>query len=181
MKTIIRVLSLALAVFLFASTACADTSREAIELGIWPADFVRSNDALNHMTFYPGDETYLSYWQDCATPGTVEKLEYDTWYYAFDAKNGDALSHETPVTKSCYVYLPYGYDPAEKYDILYLLHGAGGDETSWFATVDNHNMAEVGQGTAVHILDKNLLTQVMENDIIPAGTVYSAAEKEVTA
>ena len=29
--------------------------------------------------------------------------------------------------------------------------------------------------------DKNLLTQVMENDIIPAGTVYSAAEKEVTA
>lgn len=31
------------------------------------------------------------------------------------------------------------------------------------------------------ILDKNLLTQVMENDIIPAGTVYSAAEKEVTA
>lgn len=173
MKTIIRILSLALAVLLFASTACADTSKEAIEFGIWSEDFVRSNDTLNHMTFYPSDETYLSYWQDCATPGTVEKLEYDTYYYAFDAKNGDALSHETPVTKSCYVYLPYGYDPAEKYDILYLLHGAGGDETSWFATVDNHNMTEVGQGTAVHILDNLIAKGEARPCIVVTPTFYT--------
>ncbi len=160
-------------ILLTSCAALADTSREAIESGIWTEDFVRENESLNHMTFYPTDEKYLSYWAECATPGTIEKVEYDTWFYALDAKNGDALSHTTPVTKVCYVYLPYGYDPAQKYDILYILHGSGGDETSWFATVDNHNMTEVGQGTAVRLLDNLIANGEAKPCIVVTPTFYT--------
>ena len=36
--------------------------------------------------------------------------------------------------KGAWVYLPYGYDPSKKYDILYLLHGGGVTEDWWFKT-----------------------------------------------
>ena len=171
-KCLISVI-LTVVLLLSACAAFADTSKEAIESGVWTEDFTRENEYLNHMTFYPTDEKYLSYWQECAAPGTVEKLEYDTWFYALDAKNGDALSHTTPVTKVCYVYLPYGYDPAQKYDILYLMHGGGGDETNWFATIDNHNNAEVGQGTAVHLLDNLIANGEAKPCIVVTPTFYT--------
>lgn len=39
-----------------------------------------------------------------------------------------------PISKSCYVYLPAGYDESDKnkrYDVLYLLHGVGGSRYEW--------------------------------------------------
>lgn len=54
--------------------------------------------------------------------GTVEPVEYTTRAYATD---------EREVTKSAYVYLPYGYDESQRYDILYLMHGTGDDEAYW--------------------------------------------------
>ena len=174
MKMLRRFLILVLALLTVTSAALADTSKEAIESGVWESDFTRANDNLNHMTFYPTDETYLSYWQECATPGTVEKLEYDTWFYALDAKeNGDPLAHTMAVTKVAYVYLPYGYDESKDYNILYLMHGGGGDETSWFATVDNHTMTEVGQGTAVHLLDNLIANGKIEPCIVVTPTFYT--------
>jgi len=43
------------------------------------------------------------------------------------------VSGET-ITKSCSVYLPPGYDDADpdtRYDVVYLLHGVGGDQYEW--------------------------------------------------
>ena len=54
--------------------------------------------------------------------GTVELISYQTKDYY---RSGEEI------TKTAYVYLPYGYDETKQYDVLYLLHSAGGDETEW--------------------------------------------------
>lgn len=46
---------------------------------------------------------------------------------------GDGAGDGKTFTKTCNVYLPYGYSASgnKPFDILYLQHGAGGDESSW--------------------------------------------------
>lgn len=56
--------------------------------------------------------------------GRIEPFEYD--------------SQVTGTRRKANVYLPPGYSRDQKYPVLYLLHGIGGDETEWirFATPD---------------------------------------------
>lgn len=64
------------------------------------------------------------YYQETAQGGTLETFSYE---FAAGSKN---------VT----VYLPYGYDEADsetKYDILYLMHGAGGNETTYLGSSEH--------------------------------------------
>lgn len=64
-----------------------------------------------HMTT-PVPDSYLS---AATEQGTIEEFWYDSHDYT---------SASLPATrKPAYVYLPYGYDPAKQYDIIYLLHG----------------------------------------------------------
>lgn len=54
--------------------------------------------------------------------GTVEEITYTTRdYYG----TGEEM------TKPAYVYLPYGYDAEKQYNVLFLMHSGGGDETEW--------------------------------------------------
>lgn len=62
---------------------------------------------------------------ECAEPGTVEELFYDTKAYGTDGRD---------VQKSALVYLPYGYDESKPYNILYLMHGTGDDQYYWLRT-----------------------------------------------
>jgi enterochelin esterase-like enzyme len=46
----------------------------------------------------------------------------------------EAFAYDSAVTgtrRQAKVYLPPGYSPAQKYPVLYLLHGIGGDENEW--------------------------------------------------
>ena len=54
--------------------------------------------------------------------GTIEKITYPTRDYFGDGGE---------ITKSANVYLPYGYSADRKYNVLYLMHGIGGDENEW--------------------------------------------------
>lgn len=54
--------------------------------------------------------------------GTVNQIEYQTYDYFGDG---------APITKKANIYLPYGYDESKKYNVLYLMHGIGGDENEW--------------------------------------------------
>lgn len=54
--------------------------------------------------------------------GTVEKISYMAKDYI-----GDGEDYE----KNAYVYLPAGYDESKKYNVLYLMHGIGGNEKEW--------------------------------------------------
>ena len=64
------------------------------------------------------------YFDPCEERGTIEVLSYVTPYYP-DEKRG-------PMEKELMVYVPYGYDESQKYNVLILMHGAGGDMGSWF-------------------------------------------------
>ena len=54
--------------------------------------------------------------------GTIERITYTAHDYAGD-------EHE--ITKEANVYLPAGYSEDKKYNVLYLLHGIGGNEDEW--------------------------------------------------
>lgn len=54
--------------------------------------------------------------------GTINQIYYDTYDYFGD---------NAPIKKPAYVYLPYGYDETCEYDVLYLMHGIGGNEKEW--------------------------------------------------
>ena len=69
-----------------------------------------------------------SYFDPSNEPGTLERFYYDTNTYDDEARD---------MEKFAIVYLPYGYDPDDaetRYNVLYLMHGASGSESSYFGT-----------------------------------------------
>ncbi len=68
-------------------------------------------------------EKYLQY--QLKEPGTIEQISYTTYDYFGDGAE---------ITKVANVYLPYGYSTEKKYNVLYLMHGIGGDENEWGMT-----------------------------------------------
>lgn len=54
--------------------------------------------------------------------GTIEQISYTTRDYFGDGQE---------ITKYANVYLPYGYSKDKQYNVLYLMHGIGGDENEW--------------------------------------------------
>lgn len=80
-----------------------------------------TDEAANEKQFRPVPGEYR---QLCSKPGSIERIEY----YADNLDGGKDL-------KRLNVYLPYGYDPADKdrkYNVLYLMHGGGENENLLF-------------------------------------------------
>jgi len=76
-----------------------------------------TEEAANEKYFKPLPEEYL---MESDKPGTIETLTYTT------PNLNQGLD-----TKKLHVYLPYGYDAADKtrkYNVLYLMHGGGENE-----------------------------------------------------
>jgi len=90
-------------------------------------DGVSVNDPNN--VFMQRDGTrYLSVF---LIPGELT----ENYYEANQRGNLNQVWYESPtleITRRLFVYTPYGYaDSKKKYPVLYLLHGAGGDEDAW--------------------------------------------------
>lgn len=70
--------------------------------------------------------------------GEVVRLFYTAHDYAL----GTSASEE----KYCNVYLPYGYDEGERYNVLYLLHGTDAQtvvhQDTWFYTIGAKNILD---------------------------------------
>ncbi|MBR3017897.1 MAG: hypothetical protein IKH57_12625 [Clostridia bacterium] len=98
---------------LFASWQ-AFTSKSEIE------EAIRSERSEAYEDTLPSDYT-----RACANGGTIEKFTYE----AHDVFNDGAVYEKT-----AFVYLPYGYDAAQTYDLLILCHGIGGNEYEWGMT-----------------------------------------------
>ena len=85
-------------------------------------------------------------------PGTVTRLDYDSKDYVRDG---------APITKTAYVYTPYGYDESDeetRYNIVYLMHGWGGHAGEYFEYTST----------------KNMLDHLIENGDIPPVIIVSA-------
>lgn len=95
----------------------------------------------------------------------------ENYYEANKRGNLNEVWYDSPtlgMTRRLFVYTPHGYDDSkEKYPVLYLLHGAGGDEDAWST-----------MGRACQILD-NLIEKGLAKPMIcvmPNGnpTQYAA-------
>lgn len=74
------------------------------------------------------EEIPAAYLEPAAQQGTLEKLEYSTW---------DSFTYEDyaqSLTKTAWVYLPYGYTEEKEYNIFYLSHGGWSNETTLLGT-----------------------------------------------
>lgn len=128
-----KLLSILLVLVLLASAlaAVAEEKRQA------PEDKKTITTELNESAtsvFHMYDGKF--YDEPSTQPGTVERLDYTTSVY------GDTLNQWANV------YLPYGYDATNQYNIIYFTHGANEMQDSFIGDekVKNaiDNMIEVG-------------------------------------
>lgn len=85
-------------------------------------------------------------------PGTVTGVDYDSKDYVRDG---------AAITKTAYVYTPYGYDENDeetRYNIIYLMHGWGGHAGEYFEYTST----------------KNVFDHLIENGDIPPVIIVSA-------
>ena len=101
----------------------AFTSLEALETALRAEHSAPFDDAIP-----------TRYLVRCAQEGTVEALDYTAHDYSND---GEAYE------KRAFVYLPYGYDPGQTYDLLILCHGIGGNEHEWGLSSDSSRVKAI--------------------------------------
>ena len=100
-------------------TALTGCSSDGTEVRAESGDDGPTGFEVQYTTPIPGE-----FFQTASQQGTIELLEYES---------KDYTSSSRPTThKPAYVYLPYGYDPTQKYDIIYLLHGWTGVAQEYF-------------------------------------------------
>ena len=102
----------------------------------------------------------------CDQQGTVERLTYSTRSYALESlpeNEGEELTME----KELLVYLPYGYDETKQYNILYLMHGTGDNQTYWLEKMGT---------TTKNVLDNMIKDGKCEPTIVVTPTYYSVPE-----
>ncbi len=80
------------------------------------------------------DEIPAEYRHAVENGGTVTLFTYPTKDYFGD---------ESPIEKEAYIYLPPNYDENKKYNVMYLLHGVGGDIWEWGMTGDNSDVKKM--------------------------------------
>lgn len=100
--------------------------------------------------------------------GTVETLTYETPAYAVNAVMGT----DYVIEKSVNIYLPAGYDPAQPYNIVYLMHGGGDDQDYWLTEKSDRTHGKTTMRVLDHMIEDGLCDPV----IIVTPTFYSPVE-----
>ncbi len=131
-------------------TGCSTSNQENTETVIETAHPILKNDVTEEITKMKNIELSTvpsNYYEEASRQGTLESFTYDT---KNDLGNGNTIQ------KQATVYLPYGYEQEDKntkYNILYLQHGAYGNERTW--------MYEYGNNF------KNMIDHMIEDELIP--------------
>lgn len=99
----------------------------------------------------------------CEQAGTVEMLSYT----AADPRDGAAR-----IEKRMAVYLPFGYDPAERYDLLILLHGLEGSERYWLVDFHDYDYGKQDYVFTVNLLDQMIARGLCRPMIVAAPSFY---------
>jgi len=104
--------------------------------------------------------------------GSLAKIDYE--------------SKTVGTTRKLNVYLPPGYSKDQKYPVLYLLHGIGGDETEWqrFATPDMMLDNLIADGKAVPMIVVMPNGRAQKNDraegnVMAAAPAFAAFERDL--
>ena len=111
--------------------------------------------------------------KECDEQGTIVALEYDTPAYMFN----ELLGVNEMLHKKLYVYLPYGYDPATQYNILYLMHGGGDSQEYWLGKDKELTGGRpVFGATTQNVLDNMIKDGLCDPLIVVGPTFYSVVE-----
>lgn len=131
-------------------------SQAAAAAAEYPWDFAKKNNAIDDLKT-PSSEQ-----------GTVVELEYDTPAYAVN----ELLGLDETLHKKVCIYLPYGYDETQQYDILYLLHGTEGDTDG---PMEEFWLKQWGDQT-LPVLDNMIQQGLCKPLIVVTPTYYSRVE-----
>ncbi|MBR3740690.1 MAG: hypothetical protein IKN04_09565 [Clostridia bacterium] len=80
------------------------------------------------------DQVPVAYTKQADQRGTIEKFVYEAHDY---------FSDKSLYEKTAFVYLPYGYDETQTYDLLILCHGIGGSEYEWGMTGEDSRVKRI--------------------------------------
>ena len=147
-----RIASLILGLMLICSTAAFAVQLDEIVL----PEYTVAEYAVPFQTALDGIEDLK---KPCDEQGTVVSLSYTAPTYAIN----DFLDKDETIEKTVQVYLPYGYDESQQYNILYLLHGTGGKDTYWFFDSEPE--------TTQNVLD-NMIQQGLCDPLIVVTPMY---------
>ena len=64
------------------------------------------------------------YTEEALSQGKLQVIQYET----------TVIGTNQTIQRRAMVYLPSGYDTDNQYDIMYLIHGRGGDYRTWLGT-----------------------------------------------
>jgi enterochelin esterase-like enzyme len=110
--------------------------------------------------------------RDNIAHGKLEMVEYD--------------SKSVGARRKMLVYTPPGYSADEKYPVLYLLHGIGGDETEWKRFADPHllldNLLADGKAVPMIVVMPNGRAQKndrAEGDVFRSAPAFAAFEQDL--
>jgi hypothetical protein len=120
--------------------------------------------------------------KDAMAKGTVETVAYET------------AGVDGVIEKTFHVYLPAGYDPAQSYNVLYLMHGGGETQDYWLTEVSDRTHGKTTTRVLNRMIEDGLcdpliivtptnggsadFTTELRNDIIPlAESKYSSYAK----
>jgi len=98
------------------------------------------------------------------TPQYMHKSQIVEISYTTKAYYGD----ESELTKKAFVYLPADYDESKQYNVLYLMHGIGGNEREW-GMVDKTSKVKI-------LMDNLIIDGTIEPFIIVAPNGRSSAD-----
>ena len=87
---------------------------------------VRTEDGAMIPARLSMDQVPSSYKHEPLHHGTLKRFEYRTNTYGLYGRQ------KKEITKTAVVYLPYGYSGERRYNVVYLMHGAGGTAARFF-------------------------------------------------
>ena len=112
-------------------TACTDTKKDTETVAEEDKNTKKTN--IKEQTGYTVSVP-AEYKQPASHTGTVTRVDYESKDYVRD---------KSPVTRTAWVYTPYGYDENDentRYNIIYLMHGWGGHAGEYFEYTPTKNM-----------------------------------------
>jgi len=84
--------------------------------------------------FIPQNSIPEAYLKKIDSKSKIQRISYTTKDYYGD---------KSEITKYANVYLPADYNSDKEYNVLYLMHGIGGDEDEWEMNNDNSNVKKI--------------------------------------
>lgn len=162
-------------------TACRHPSHDAATLvcsqcgEVVPHNFLNSEcDMCGTKPVFTHDALERNMFTHPAPAGRVQVLNYLTHDYYTEGQTWGYA----PLTKSITVYLPADYDPAEKYDVMILVHGTGGTSSYWLLDAQQV-INEPGYGVyTTNLLDYLMATGYCRKMIIATPTFYRDSDNQ---